>query len=407
MTYSKPLITISAEPVWWTLLLALFLIPFSMAACSILFSLSLAVLLYAVLRGEPLARPPAYVFWLAAYAALTLISTAFSRSPLSSLTDNRELLVFLLIPVFQKIINTPRRLRTGLAAILISAALSAATGIATAAISGISLDHRIRGFTSHWMTWSGLLMMVFVFFTVWITQTHELRPPRLYAHAAALVLILAAILFSLTRSMWVGLAVSLGFYIIVKRPKLLWGIIPLIVVTWFLLPQSVSNRVRSVLDPADPTNRDRIHMVYTGWRIFLDHPLTGSGPNTIKALYPQYRHPDTDQDNPHLHNNFLQILAERGLPAAFVLLCFFISLLLSLHKCRQKDNPLQRHVAAGAFFMVIAFLVAGMFEYNWGDTEIQFLFLFLITLPSTTAWDPDAPAPSQLRSSHDLTQASG
>ncbi|MBN1196112.1 MAG: O-antigen ligase family protein [Candidatus Aminicenantes bacterium] len=390
MTSLKPYFSISAEPAWWTLLLALFMIPFSMAACSLLFSLLLAVWIVSLLRGESLFPIPPYAFWLLTFAAITLISTMCSRSPLTSLADNRELLVFLLIPVFQKMLCSPRRLRICLSIVLISAVFSALLGIAMAARSGISLDHRLRGLTSHWMTWSGLLMMVFVFFSVWIMQPGETLLRRRGLIAAALLVILTAILLSLTRSMWVGTAVAMILYIVARRPRILLAMTPLMVVIWMLLPHSVSDRIRSVADPSDPTNRDRIHMVYTGWRIFLDHPLTGSGPDTIKLIYSDYRHPDAKQDNPHLHNNFLHILAERGLPAALVLVMFFVSLLLSLLQLRRHGGALQRRTATAALFVGVAFLVSGLFEYNWGDTEIQFLFMFIISLPFVSALSPEA-----------------
>jgi len=389
MPYSKQLTSISAEPAWWILVLALFMIPFSMAACSILFTLLLAILLISVLKGEKLEPFPPYILWLAAFASLTLISTAFSRNPGESLVDNRELLLFLLIPIFQIVINSSRRLRISLAAVLLSGAVSASTGIITTIRrGGVSLDHRLHGFTSHWMTWSGLLMMVFVFFVVWLTQRHDPPFPHRGFAAIGLILILTAIPLSLTRSMWVGVAVSLGFYIILRRPKILFVLIPLMATAWFLLPQSVSRRVTSIVDPADPTNRDRIHMVYTGWRIFKDHPITGSGPNTIGELYPHYRHPDAIQNNPHLHNNFLQILAERGLPAALALLGFFVSLLISLFQRWRHDTGPGRRAAAASLFVAVAVLFSGMFEYNWGDEEIQFLFLFFIALPFAAVMNP-------------------
>jgi len=395
MPYSKPLTGLSADFAWWLLLPALFLIPFSMAACSLLFSLLLAMLVISVLRGESLAPLPPFTTWLVAFAALTLVSTAFSLAPEVSLLDNRELLVFLLIPVFQKVINTRRRLRLSLATVLISGTLSAAVGVFNALRGGISLEHRLHGLTSHWMTWSGLLMMAFVFFAVWITQHHDPPLIRRGFILGALLLILAAILFSLTRSMWVGIAVSLGIYSVLRRPRVLLALIPLLLAAWFLLPPSVANRVRSMVDPADPTNRDRIHMVYTGWKIFLDHPITGSGPNTINDLYPRYRHPDAIQNNPHLHNNFLQILAERGLPAALAMFGFFVSLLVSLFQLWRRGSGQARRTAAAALFVATAFLVSGLFEYNWGDAEIQFLFLFFISLPFVSIMNAaDSPSTS-------------
>ena len=35
----------------------------------------------------------------------------------------------------------------------------------------------------------------------------------------------------------------------------------------------------------------------------------------------------------------------------------------------------------GTIFALAGFLLAGLFEYNWGDTEVQRLALFLLALP--------------------------
>jgi hypothetical protein len=47
-------------------------------------------------------------------------------------------------------------------------------------------------------------------------------------------------------------------------------------------------------------------------------------------------------------------------------------------------------VAAAGLAAVISMLAAGMFEYNFGDSEFLMLFLGLITLPHVAA-RPDAP----------------
>lgn len=380
MTYSKPFYAISAEPAWWSLLLALALIPFSMAACSLLFSFLLILFLFSLIRGDIHLTLPPYVIWLGAYAAFTLISTIFSREPLISLQDNRELFVFFLIPIFQVVIHSRSRLRIALGVVLSSALISALIGIFGALNSGISLSNRLRGMTSHWMTWSGLLMMVFVFFVVWYFS-HLKEGPTIHLLIPALLILLTAILFSLTRSMWLGIMVSLGLYLIFRKPRILAIILPLMAVAWLLLPQSITRRITSIVDPSDPTNRDRIHMVVTGWHIFLDYPITGSGPNTIQSVYPEYRLPEAIQDNPHLHNNLLQILAERGIFTALSLLGFLISLLIQLYRKTRREGGLQSAVTTGSLFLVIAFITAGFFEYNWGDTEIQFLLFFFITIP--------------------------
>jgi O-antigen ligase len=47
-----------------------------------------------------------------------------------------------------------------------------------------------------------------------------------------------------------------------------------------------------------------------------ERPLFGIGPDLVEARYPIYRHPTAPRYTvPHLHNDLLQLAAERGLPA--------------------------------------------------------------------------------------------
>ena len=105
------------------------------------------------------------------FALFTLVSTVFSIDWTNSLTDNRELIVFLLIPLYAVIINSHRRLKITLATMLASAVISALVGLFNAVTRGISLDHRLTGFTSHWMTYAGLLMCTFIYFFVFVLES--------------------------------------------------------------------------------------------------------------------------------------------------------------------------------------------------------------------------------------------
>ena len=115
-----------------------------------------------------------------------------------------------------------------------------------------------------------------------------------------------------------------------------------------------------------------------------DHPVFGIGPNMVLPLYAQYREPDADNAvNPHLHNVPLQIAAERGLPALGAWLWFVGGLIVALAKMLRDQH--QRLLAATALAAVVAMLAAGMFEYNFGDSEFLMLFLVLVTLPFAAA----------------------
>ncbi|HEY7696945.1 MAG TPA: hypothetical protein VIE88_00945, partial [Vicinamibacteria bacterium] len=105
-------------------------------------------------------------------------------------------------------------------------------------------------------------------------------------------------------------------------------------------------------------------------------------------VYPIYVEPDASRhDNPHLHNNLVQVAAERGLPALLAFLWFVgASLYLALRELRNAPGAgTARALAAGALAVLLSGVVAGLFEYNFGDSEFQMLFLFAMSVPPILA----------------------
>jgi O-antigen ligase len=125
-------------------------------------------------------------------------------------------------------------------------------------------------------------------------------------------------------------------------------------------------------------------MIEIGARILRDHPWTGVGPNMVPHVYEQYR-PDyaVNKSNPHLHNVPLQIAAERGVPALAAWLLFMAVLAAGLLRLFRKGGD--RVLAATGLGAIAAMLSAGLFEYNFGDSEFLMMFLVLVTLPFAAA----------------------
>jgi hypothetical protein len=75
----------------------------------------------------------------------------------------------------------------------------------------------------------------------------------------------------------------------------------------------------------------------------------------------------------------MQIAAERGLPALGVWIWFIVSATGALMAVRRHS----RHpsLPAAGLAAVAGMLAAGLFEYNFGDSEFLMLFLVLVTLP--------------------------
>ena len=377
----KQLFDISNNIYFYLTLGFLFLINFSIAVCYIIFIVLVIELLIFYLSRPRSQWPelPKYYHYFLIYLLFSLVSTAFSINKLNSLIDNRDFFIFLLFPLFLVVLNARKRLEYSLFTVLISAFLSSLTGIITALKEGISLDHRLHGFTSHWMTYSGLLMIAFIFFFVYLF--YEKRKKIKILIAAALVPIITTILLSLTRSVWVGIFISLGIFIIYYKPKILYAAVPAAIILVLLLPGSVLSRITSIFDMHNETNRDRFYMYEVAVKIFKEHPLTGVGADNVGEIYDRYKPPEAVLSNPHLHNNFLQELAERGIFALLSLVAAFATIFTLLVKKIKNSSASEKTIALGVLFTFIGFLIAGLFEYNFGDTEIKFLLFYFLSIP--------------------------
>jgi O-antigen ligase len=193
-----------------------------------------------------------------------------------------------------------------------------------------------------------------------------------------------------TRSAWVGVFVGVGA-IFVMRDRRLVGVLPIVgALLIALAPADLTDRVYSTFNLNDPTNRDRMAMLEAGQAMIIAHPLTGVGPDMVGRVYPQYRVPwAVNLTNPHLHNVPVQIAAERGLPALGLWLWFIAAVTRGLwQRLPRARGPA---LTAGGLAAVAAMLSAGLFEYNFGDSEFLMLFLVLVTLPFAAERDGGLP----------------
>ena len=103
---------------------------------------------------------PRFAWPLGVYAAVTLVSTAFSPDPRTSLMADKQMVLFLLVPLVYRFAAGPRA-ATMVTVIVSFAAVSAAVGIVQYGILHYdNLGQRPQGTLGHYMTYSGLLMLV-------------------------------------------------------------------------------------------------------------------------------------------------------------------------------------------------------------------------------------------------------
>jgi O-antigen ligase len=362
---------------------------FSIAvAQSLLFVAIVCWMAVVVIRHERIDVPR--FFWpLLAYSALTLLSASFSPQPRVSLVDTKQLVLFLIVPLTYRL-ATGHRGSLILTVIVSVGAASAAFGIIQYNIFHYDqLDQRVRGTLGHYMTYSGLLMLVI---GAALARVLFGRRDRIW-FALVMPALAVAVAVSFTRSAAVGICAAAALLFALKDLRLM-AVFPIVIaVALALAPSSVTARYLSTFNLKDPTIRDRMAMLREGVHMTRSHPWLGVGPNMVEALYAEYRDPDAvERVNPHLHNVPVQIAAERGLPALAAWLGFVVLVMVDLLRAFRADRA--GVLAAAALAAMAAMIGAGMFEYNFGDSEFLMLLLILITLPFAAARPLSANAPA-------------
>jgi O-antigen ligase len=247
---------------------------------------------------------------------------------------------------------------------------------------------RAHAFYSIYMTLAGVLSAVLLATLPELLRTRgrpRWTPVAWLAAAAALAL-------TYVRGAWLGFAAGvavLGISLRRGRGILLGGVVAL-AVALLLLP-GVRGRARSIADPSDPTASERVLMWRSGLAMARDHPLIGVGPGQVKHVYPRYADPRVpNKSRGHLHDTPIQILVERGLVGLAAWLALFAAFFVRAARLARRlpgDSP-DRALVAGAAASIAGFLAGGLFEYNFGDSEVLLAATFVMSV--VVAVEPEA-----------------
>lgn len=382
----------------------------SIAVSQILLALALAALL---LSGLPL-RWPRVSIPLGLFLAWTLLALAFSPDPGFGIPTVRKMVVYLMLLIVYSSVRTVAEAKWLAIAWIVVGTLTAGRGLLqyAADVAGAKAAHtdfyhfyiadRIRGFMSHWMTFSGQELFILLLVAALLLFAPDIRKWGWLGLPCAAVVGVALIL-SDTRSVWIA-ALAAGFYLLWQWRKWAAMAMPVLLGLGLLAaPPAIQERVRSFSQPHGETdsNSHRIIVWRTGWQMIKAHPLVGVGPEEIRktAVFDQYlptdiRRPLPDGNYQHLHNIYIHYAAECGVPAALFLTAALVMALLDFRRALGTLSPGRsdrRFLLNSAIASVIGVMVAGLMEKNLGDTEVLTMFLAIMCLGCLAAETRPAP----------------
>ena len=242
-------------------------------------------------------------------------------------------------------------------------------------VDGRSRRFRVSGFSRHFLTYVEQMqllgLLVFGFFLAAF--------PR---RRVALSLLLFA-LFSVTLVLTASRAVIASYLIALVLTALLVAsrrvaLITLLIAISFGGVASyvlLATRTSSAINFGDDSSARRIAYMKAGLRLIPQHPLLGVGMDAHKRHWHEWGFPG--EYITHTHSTPIQLAMERGLPA----LGCYVWLMIALGRWLWRSyNGANNPLALGALAALLGFSISSLVNYNFGDSEVVMLLLFIVAL---------------------------
>jgi O-antigen ligase len=214
----------------------------------------------------------------------------------------------------------------------------------------------------------------------------KVRRERLFIVGVFAVVQVGALLLSASRGGILSFGcqlVALAFVLLLRRekgkPLMVAAAVMLVAVglVYWIGVRQILERF-AAMQSLEATDNKRVAMWRGTWRVFLDHPLLGTGLGTLQIVYPPYETLYDGRIVNHAHNDYLEALAETGLIGG--LCCAFFLATLFVESSRRLRSPSSSFAASLQLAGAIAcfgFLVHGFVDFNLHIPANAMLFLLL------------------------------
>ena len=363
----------------------------SIATSHVCLGMALALLLAS---RTPLRMPPA-ALPLAGFMGLTIVSMLASDDPLAGWPQLKKFYVFAFLVGLYALFRSADQARRLYQAWFVAALAAAGLSVVQFIYKWIQLQatggdfdteylgDRITGFFSHWMTFSEVSLLVFVVLLSYLMFCESARSRTRVIWIGVSIVLAVSLLLTFTRSVWLALVVSAGYLIWHWNKKLLLAAAALLAILVFIAPGAAQRRIQSIANP-DPA---RLIMWKTGWQMIQAHPWLGVGPMRVGARFGEFV-PEGNGELPdayyeHLHNVFIHYAAERGIPAALMIVWLLAQVVWDHGKALTQLPPGRgdrRFILRATMAATIGVVIMGCFDLTLGDSEILAVYLAIVAL---------------------------
>jgi putative inorganic carbon (HCO3(-)) transporter len=324
-----------------------------------------------------------------ALALAWTLSTIFAIEPQASLVNMKKLFLLPIVYGFAWLVQDRRTVERMVKLLVLVGALVSLYGIVTYFV-GFELEegYRVRATLSSTVTMAGVLLFILAL-SLSLALSRVDRRERLFFISAS-VLSFVCLLLTFTRGAWLGAIVSL-LLIAYKSPsrgrRIVWGTVAILAAISILSPR-VEERIASVAQLGEMSIAGRFSMWLSATEVAQDSPFFGVGLMDLGRVYNVYKRADSMFASGHMHSDFFHVLASTGIAGllAFLWLLYSVCRVLVKNYAGTSHNErFMKAVCLGSLAGFCAFVLAGVFEWNFGDAEVVSTLYCLVGLSCACA----------------------
>ena len=142
-------------------------------------------------------------------------------------------------------------------------------------------------------------------------------------------------------------------------------------------------------------------MARSAGAIVGDHPILGSGLGTLVVVYPRYETVYDGRIVEHVHNDYMELLAETGLLGGLCGVAFLVLLYRQVRKnFEAEQGHFSRGLHAGAIVALSGLLLHSFVDFNLHLPANALLFLLQAHLATCDPLPSEVPAQAIRRHRH-------
>ena len=128
----------------------------------------------------------------------------------------------------------------------------------------------------------------------------------------------------------------------------------------------------------------RKEMLRDSWRIFVNHPLVGTGVGTLEDVFPRYETLYDGSIVNHTHNDYVEALAESGVIGGVIGICFLALFFRTAWRAiLEAENRLDLALHVGALSSCCGLLAHSLVDFNLHIPSNALVFLIQCVLATS------------------------